>query len=126
MQHILKLHTHKYAYCTFIQCMQLINPMCVYFLFICSTRVSNELGAGNAKAARTATLAVMFLAVAEACIISTILFVNRRIFGYTFSNDKEVVDYVTEFAPLVCVSLILDGLQGVLSGQLFKISLSLF
>ncbi|KAF3431963.1 hypothetical protein FNV43_RR26699 [Rhamnella rubrinervis] len=81
-----------------------------------STRVSNELGAGNSKAARTATLAVMFLAVGEACIISTVLFVNRRVFGYTFSNEKEVVDYVTEIAPLVCVSLILDGLQGVLSG----------
>ena len=81
-----------------------------------STRVSNELGAGKPKAARTATLVVMFLAVAEACIVSTILFVSRRIFGYTFSNEKEVVDYVTAIAPLVCFSLILDGLQGVLSG----------
>ncbi|OMO59742.1 Multi antimicrobial extrusion protein [Corchorus olitorius] len=31
-------------------------------------------------------------------------------------NDKEVVDYVTTMAPLVCISVILDSLQGVLSG----------
>ncbi|XP_024026617.1 protein DETOXIFICATION 12 isoform X2 [Morus notabilis] len=34
----------------------------------------------------------------------------------SFSNEKEVVDYVTEMAPLICISVILDSLQGVLSG----------
>ncbi|KAE8716488.1 hypothetical protein F3Y22_tig00110114pilonHSYRG00119 [Hibiscus syriacus] len=36
--------------------------------------------------------------------------------GAAASNDKEVVDYVTAMAPLVCVSVILDSLQGVLTG----------
>ncbi|KAL1179680.1 hypothetical protein V6Z11_A03G176500 [Gossypium hirsutum] len=36
--------------------------------------------------------------------------------GAAASNEKEVVDYVTTMAPLVCVSVILDSLQGVLSG----------
>ncbi|XP_048318288.2 protein DETOXIFICATION 12-like isoform X1 [Ziziphus jujuba] len=81
-----------------------------------STRVSNELGAGNPQAARIATCAVMFLAVAETSIVSTTLFFTRRIFGYTFSNEKEVVDYVTKMAPLVCLNVIFDSLQGVLSG----------
>ncbi|TYI36968.1 hypothetical protein ES332_A03G179300v1 [Gossypium tomentosum] len=31
-------------------------------------------------------------------------------------NEKEVVDYVTTMAPLVCASVVLDSLQGVLSG----------
>ncbi|XP_057542792.1 protein DETOXIFICATION 13, partial [Amaranthus tricolor] len=43
-------------------------------------------------------------------------FATRKIFGYTFSNEKEVVDYVTVMAPLICVSIITDSLQGVLSG----------
>ncbi|KAL5553343.1 hypothetical protein UlMin_040744 [Ulmus minor] len=81
-----------------------------------STRVSNELGAGNPRAARLATCAVIFVAVAETSIVSTTLYLTRRVFGYTFSNDKEVVDYVTIMAPLVCVSVILDSIQGVLSG----------
>ncbi|KAH7543169.1 hypothetical protein FEM48_Zijuj02G0154800 [Ziziphus jujuba var. spinosa] len=84
-------------------------------LMVC-TRVSNELGAGNPQAARIATCAVMFLAVAETSIVSTTLFFTRRIFGYTFSNEKEVVDYVTKMAPLVCLNAIFDSLQGVLSG----------
>lgn len=59
----------------------------------------------------------MFLAVMETTIVSATLFAMRRIFGYTFSNEKEVVDYVTSMAPLVCLSVIMDSLQGVLSGM---------
>ncbi|PSR87771.1 Protein DETOXIFICATION like [Actinidia chinensis var. chinensis] len=81
-----------------------------------STRVSNELGAGNPQGARAAVFAVMFLAVTETTIVSATLFACRRVFGYTFSNEKEVVDYVTAMAPLVCLSVIMDSLQGVLSG----------
>ncbi|PON54105.1 Multi antimicrobial extrusion protein [Trema orientale] len=81
-----------------------------------STRVSNELGAGNPQAARIATFAAMFLTIADACIVTTTLFVGRRIFGYVFSSEKEVVDYVTEMAPLFCVSVIIDSIKGVLSG----------
>ena len=81
-----------------------------------STRVSNELGAGNPRAACVAVAAVMFLAVSEAVIVSSALFVGRSAFGYVFSNEKEVVDYVTNMAPLVCVSVIVNSLQGVLSG----------
>ncbi|XP_041010001.1 protein DETOXIFICATION 12-like isoform X1 [Juglans microcarpa x Juglans regia] len=81
-----------------------------------STRVSNELGAGNPQAARVALFAGLFLAVIETSIVSTTLLASRHVFGYTFSNEKEVVDYVTTMAPLVSVSIILDSLQGVLSG----------
>ncbi|GAB4840352.1 Protein DETOXIFICATION 12 [Ancistrocladus abbreviatus] len=81
-----------------------------------STRVSNELGAGNPEGARIATYAVMLIAVTESVIVSSTLFAARRVFGYSFSNEKEVVDYVTDMAPLVCISVILDSIQGVLSG----------
>ncbi|XP_057478920.1 protein DETOXIFICATION 12-like [Actinidia eriantha] len=81
-----------------------------------STRVSNELGAGNPQGARVAVFAVMFLAVTETTIVSATLFACRHVFGYTFSNEKEVVDYVTALAPLVCLTVIMDSLQGVLSG----------
>ncbi|XP_030447570.1 protein DETOXIFICATION 14-like [Syzygium oleosum] len=81
-----------------------------------STRVSNELGAGNPEAARLSVYATLFLTITETSIVSTILFIIRRVFGYTFSNEEEVVDYVTQMAPLVCLSVILESLQGVLSG----------
>ncbi|KAK4763848.1 hypothetical protein SAY87_013286 [Trapa incisa] len=81
-----------------------------------STRVSNALGAGNPGLARLAVYATMFLSVIEMSIMSTSLFIGRRAFGYIFSDNKEVVDYVTRMAPLVCISVILDSLQGCLSG----------
>ncbi|CAL5350267.1 unnamed protein product [Camellia sinensis] len=80
-----------------------------------STRVSNELGAGNPQGARVTIFAVMFLVVVETTVVSATLFACRHVFGYTFSNEKEVVDYVTAMAPLVCLSVIMDSIQGVLS-----------
>lgn len=84
-----------------------------------STRVSNELGAGNPQAARLAVVASMFLTVSESVIIGSTVFASRSVFGYIFSNEKEVVDYVTSISPLICLSVIADSLHGVLSGQFY-------
>jgi multidrug resistance protein, MATE family len=89
---------------------------CSVFGGNCSTRVSNELGAGNPQAARLAVTVVMLITVTEAVIVSSAFFASRHVFGYIFSNEKEVVDYVTTLAPLVCLSVVLDSLHGVLSG----------
>jgi len=63
-------------------------------------------------------LAAMSLAVIETSIVSATLFACRNVYGYIFSNEKEVIDYVTVMAPLVCISIILDSIQGVLTGNL--------
>ncbi|KAJ1442557.1 Multi antimicrobial extrusion protein [Sesbania bispinosa] len=81
-----------------------------------STRVSNELGAGNPKAAKSAVRVVVILGVAEAIIVSTFFICFRHILGYAYSNDKEVVDYVADMVPFLCVSVSADSLIGVLSG----------
>ncbi|KMT08175.1 hypothetical protein BVRB_6g142980 [Beta vulgaris subsp. vulgaris] len=81
-----------------------------------STRIANELGAGNPQAARIAACGVSVLGVANGLVVSSVLFATRKVFGYCFSNDKEVVDYVTTMAPLVCVNILLDSTQAVLSG----------
>ncbi|KAH9650472.1 protein DETOXIFICATION 12 [Citrus sinensis] len=81
-----------------------------------AARVSNELGAGNVQRARVAVYAVVFMAVMETIIVSASLFASRHVFGYVFSNEGQVVDYVTTMAPLVCLSVIMDSLQGLFSG----------
>ncbi|KAG1368083.1 protein DETOXIFICATION 14 [Cocos nucifera] len=81
-----------------------------------STRVSNELGAGNPQRARLAVRVVMFIAVTEAILVSGTVFALRHVLGYAYSNEEEVISYVEEMVPLVCVSVIMDSLQGVLSG----------
>ncbi|KAF4355122.1 hypothetical protein G4B88_004334 [Cannabis sativa] len=79
-----------------------------------STRVSNELGAGKPKAARFVVRVVLCLVVIEAVIVSSSLFLGRKTFGYVFSNEKEVVDYVTSMAPLV----LLEDVDGKTWGPL--------
>ncbi|VVA98344.1 unnamed protein product [Arabis nemorensis] len=81
-----------------------------------STRISNELGAGNPEVAKLAVFAGVFLWFIEATICCTLLFIFRDVFGYAFSNSKEVVDYVTELSPLLCLSFIVDGFAAVLGG----------
>ncbi|KAH1245234.1 Protein DETOXIFICATION 12 [Glycine max] len=81
-----------------------------------STRISNELGAGNPHGACVSVLAAISFAIIETTVVSGTLFACRHVFGYVFSNEKEVVDYVTVMAPLVCISVILDNIQGVLAG----------
>ncbi|KAI3970194.1 hypothetical protein MKW92_015314 [Papaver armeniacum] len=81
-----------------------------------STRVSNELGAGHPQAARLAVQVVFVLAVTEGVLIGTVLILVRHIWGNTFSNEKEVVDYVAFMQPILAVSNLFDGLQSALSG----------
>jgi Na+-driven multidrug efflux pump len=84
---------------------------------ICSTRVSNELGAGNPQAAKVAVKAIMVLAIAEMVTVSMILYFCRNVLGYAFSKEKEIVDHVADMGPWICLSIIMDGLQAVLSGN---------
>lgn len=81
-----------------------------------STRVSNELGAGNPKAARLVVYTVMVVATAEAITVSISLFCFRSVVGYAYTNENDIVNYVKEMMPIICISIIMDSLQAVLSG----------
>ncbi|CAN6844543.1 unnamed protein product [Brassica oleracea] len=88
----------------------------MFFLVTCSTRVANELGAGNPKRARIAVYTVMVMAGVESLMVSGIVFAARNEYGYVNSSETEVVDYGRTMAPLVSLSVIFDALQAVLSG----------
>lgn len=81
-----------------------------------STRISNELGAGNPYRARVAVWTAMFLATMEASLIGTTLFCCQYVLGYAYSNEREVVHYVAIMTPLLCLAIVMDSLQAVLSG----------
>ena len=82
-----------------------------------STRVSNELGAGNPNGARVAVLVASFLAIVEASIVGITLFMCRDVLGNAYSNEKQVVHQIAVMTPLICLSIFVDSLQAVLSGQ---------
>ncbi|XP_028779688.1 protein DETOXIFICATION 14-like [Neltuma alba] len=81
-----------------------------------STRVSNALGAGNAQAARVAALCSRILSACEALIVSSIVLSSRNVLGHVFSNEPEVIGYVSDIAPLLALSVFADSLQGALTG----------
>ncbi|KAF1891213.1 hypothetical protein Lal_00001355 [Lupinus albus] len=89
-------------------------PLCLHDS--CSTRVSNELGAGHPQVARLAVRVVFALVFVEAIVIGVVTILIRNIWGYAYSNEVEVVKHVAEMMPILAVSNFLDGFQGVLSG----------
>ena len=85
---------------------------------ICSTRVSNELGAGNAQAAKRAVYVVMSMSAFQATIVGTVLVALRFHWGWMYSSETEVVQYVGTIIPFLACIFLFDGIQGVLSGML--------
>uniref|UniRef100_A0A7N2L0R4 TIR domain-containing protein n=1 Tax=Quercus lobata TaxID=97700 RepID=A0A7N2L0R4_QUELO len=55
--------------------------------------------------------------VAEMVIVAMILSLCHRVLGYAFSSKKEIVDRIADMGSLLCLSIIMDGLQAVLSGK---------
>ncbi|XVF70318.1 hypothetical protein PTKIN_Ptkin11bG0152100 [Pterospermum kingtungense] len=109
-----KLETSVLSICLTISTLHFTVPY--GFGAATSTRVSNELGAGNPEIARKAVKVGMSMATTEAIIVSTALFFSRYIVGYAYSNEKPVVTHVAAIAPLLCISLVTDSIQVVLSG----------
>ncbi|CAN1227700.1 Protein DETOXIFICATION 1 [Linum perenne] len=81
-----------------------------------SILVSNELGAGNPEKAKAVIKTAVGISIMEAVIVSATLFCYRNVFGYVFSNEREVVEYVRDVTPLLCLSGIVDSSLEVLSG----------
>ncbi|XP_010232148.1 protein DETOXIFICATION 12 isoform X2 [Brachypodium distachyon] len=81
-----------------------------------STRVANELGAGNPLGARSAVRVMMSIAVTEAVLVSGTLVLSRRLLGRAYSSEEQVVSAVAAMVPLVSITVVTDGLQGALSG----------
>jgi multidrug resistance protein, MATE family len=81
--------------------------------------VSNELGAGNPDGARLVVVVSLSIIICTAVLVSVTLLSLRHFIGIAFSNEEEVVNYVTRMVPLLSISVLVDNLQGVLSGTNF-------
>ncbi|KAL0372673.1 UNVERIFIED_CONTAM: protein DETOXIFICATION 16 [Sesamum calycinum] len=92
------------------------NPKLETSVLSISTRVSNELGAGNPQRARLAVCVAAAIATSEGVIVGTTTILVRHIWGRLYSNEDEVIKYVAKIMPLLALSDFLDGFQCVLSG----------
>ncbi|CAE5963171.1 unnamed protein product [Arabidopsis arenosa] len=81
-----------------------------------STNVANELGAGNPRGARDSAAAAIIIAAVESVVVSSSLFLSRSVWPYAYSNVEEVISYVTDITPILCISILMDSFLTVLSG----------
>lgn len=84
---------------------------------MCSVRVANELGKGNAKAAKFSIKVLLGTSI----LIGFFFFVICLVFGnklaYLFTNDKAVADTVSNLSVLLSFSVLLNSIYPVLSGK---------
>ncbi|KAK9271079.1 hypothetical protein L1049_026668 [Liquidambar formosana] len=81
-----------------------------------SVRVSNELGAGNARTAKFAVIVVSVTSVAIGVVCMCVVFATRDYFPYLFTTSEAVAEETTKLAILLGVTVLLNSLQPVLSG----------
>ncbi|XP_015884585.3 protein DETOXIFICATION 33 [Ziziphus jujuba] len=81
-----------------------------------SVRVSNELGAGNAKAAKFSVVVVCVTSMIVGAICMSIVIATRDYFPYLFTTSEAVAAETTRLAILLAVTVLLNSLQPVLSG----------
>lgn len=82
-------------------------------------RVGNELGAGNPKSAAFSVLVVNLVSFVIAVIEAMVVLSLRHVISYAFTSGEKVSDAVSELCPFLAVTLILNGVQPVLSGNAF-------
>ncbi|KAI3765211.1 hypothetical protein L2E82_15239 [Cichorium intybus] len=81
-----------------------------------SVRVSNELGAGHPKSTSFAVVVVTSSSFIVSLICAIILLFSRHYISYIFTGGEVVADAVSELTPLLAFSILLNGIQPVLSG----------
>uniref|UniRef100_A0A7N0RBY4 Protein DETOXIFICATION n=1 Tax=Kalanchoe fedtschenkoi TaxID=63787 RepID=A0A7N0RBY4_KALFE len=86
------------------------------FLGAACVRVSNELGRGDAKAAKFSIVVVS----CNSLVVGVIFFVICLAFGdeisYLFTNNAEIAKTVSNLSLLLALSVLLNSIQPVLSG----------
>ncbi|RZB64028.1 Protein DETOXIFICATION 40 isoform B [Glycine soja] len=81
-----------------------------------SVRVSNELGAEHPKSAAFSVIVVNMISFIIAVIEAVVVLALRRVVSYAFTDGETVANAVSDLCPYLAVTLILNGIQPVLSG----------
>lgn len=81
-----------------------------------STRVSNELGAGKVDGAKHAVAVSLKLSIFVAALVLLVLGLGHDFWASLFSSSPDIMKAFASMTPLLCASILLDSIQGVLSG----------
>ncbi|KAL9383337.1 hypothetical protein Peur_023660 [Populus x canadensis] len=81
-----------------------------------STRVSNELGAGNPDKAKQAMATTLKLSVLLALLIVLALVIGHDIWAGFFTDDLSIIKAFASMTPFLAISIALDAFQVVFTG----------
>lgn len=82
-------------------------------------RVSNELGANHPRTAKFSLVVAVITSTLIGVIVSTVLLIFRNKYPSLFVGDEEVIILVKELTPILALSIVINNVQPVLSGNPF-------
>lgn len=88
---------------------------------LCSVRVGNELGSGHPKSAAFSVVIVNTVSFIISVLASIIVLLLRDVISYAFTEGEAVAEAVSDLCPLLALTLLLNGVQPVLSGKFIYI-----
>ncbi|XP_073026477.1 LOW QUALITY PROTEIN: protein DETOXIFICATION 40-like [Primulina eburnea] len=94
----------------------LLFMIAIGFNAAASVRVSNELGAGHPKSAFFSVVVVTAVCLVLAVVEGVVVLSLRHVVSYMFTSGETVADAVADLCPFLAVTLVLNGIQPVLSG----------
>lgn len=86
-------------------------------MLVCSVRVSNELGGGNPKAAAFSVVVVVAISTIVSAICAVAVLALRDVISYAFTGGATVAAAVSDLCPLLALTLLLNGVQPILTGN---------
>ncbi|RVW46391.1 Protein detoxification 40 [Vitis vinifera] len=81
-----------------------------------SVRVGNELGAGHPKSAAFSVVVVTLVSFLISVVAAALVLVLRHVISYAFTGGETVAQAVSDLCPVLAITLMLNGIQPVLSG----------
>ncbi|KAE9457901.1 hypothetical protein C3L33_10184, partial [Rhododendron williamsianum] len=89
----------------------------VNYVMSMSTRIfSGHLG--NLELAAASLVVVSIVSFITSAVSATIVIVFRDVISYAFTEGEAVANAVSDLCPLLAITLLLNGIQPVLSGEL--------
>lgn len=80
-------------------------------------RVSNELGAGHPRSAAFATVVTTGVSFILSLLEAVVILSWRQVISYVFTDSPAVAEAVAELSPYLAITIVLNGVQPVLSGK---------
>ncbi|XP_028769419.1 protein DETOXIFICATION 27-like isoform X2 [Neltuma alba] len=100
--------------CMAINAWEVMIPLA--FLAATGVRVANELGAGNGKGAKFATMVSVATSIIIGVVICIFYMIFRNQISLLFSSSKPVLEEVNKLSLLLVFTILLNSVQPVLSG----------